>query len=113
MREHGVALDFIGKVFVNCSKLKTDGKTFCIDDFRYIILFICCLHYRRVAKGEPGGMGSIFEIFPNARHATDVTFQQLNRPVGNMQERRKLSSDKNKFCGLKFDVSIISTGFAI
>ena len=50
--------------------------------------------------------------FPYARCATDVTFQQANRPSGNVAEGKKYYSGKHKLYGFKVEVSVLPTGIA-
>ena len=54
-----------------------------------------------------------FESFPCALYATDVTFQQCNRPGGTMGEGKVFFSGKHHLYGLKVEVSVLPTGLAI
>lgn len=53
-----------------------------------------------------------FQYFPTAIEAIDVTFQQANRPSGNMQEGKKYFSGKHKLYGYKVEVAVRPNGFA-
>ncbi|ETP32118.1 hypothetical protein F442_19125 [Phytophthora nicotianae P10297] len=57
--------------------------------------------------------GNTFSHYPCALNATDVTFQQANRPAGNMTEVMPYYSAKHKLYGLKVEVSVNPKGFAI
>ena len=57
--------------------------------------------------------GKTFKNYKYARYATDVTFQQSNRPTGNMQEGKKYFSGKHKLYGYKTEVSVLRIGLAI
>ncbi|KAJ0398993.1 hypothetical protein P43SY_003598 [Pythium insidiosum] len=57
--------------------------------------------------------GRRFDCFPSALYATDVTFQQSNRPTGNMAEGKVYFSGKHKLYGLKVEVSVCPSGLAI
>ena len=47
--------------------------------------------------------------FPYARFATNVTFQQCNRPMGNHQESKSYYSAKHKLYGYKVEVPVFPT----
>jgi hypothetical protein len=57
--------------------------------------------------------GRAFVHYPCALYATDVTFQQANRPGGNMAEAMPYYSAKHKLYGYKVEVSVSPRGFAI
>ena len=57
--------------------------------------------------------GRTFRHFAFARYATDVIFQQSNRPVGTMREGKHYYSGKHKLYGLKTEVPVFPTGLAI
>ncbi|GMF58076.1 unnamed protein product [Phytophthora fragariaefolia] len=57
--------------------------------------------------------GHAFENFPSARYATDVTFQQANRPTGGYHHAKKYFSGKHFLYGYKVEVSVLPTGAAI
>ncbi|ETO63278.1 hypothetical protein F444_18992 [Phytophthora nicotianae P1976] len=57
--------------------------------------------------------GNTFSHYPCALYATDVTFQQANRPAGNTTEVMPYYSAKHKLYGLKVEVSVNPKGFAI
>ena len=51
--------------------------------------------------------------FPCAIYATDVTFQQCNRPIGHSGEQNPFYSGKHDLHGLKLVVPVNPRGFAI
>lgn len=53
-----------------------------------------------------------FKNFPCAIEAIDVTFQQSNRPSGNMQEGKRYFSGKHKLYGYKMEVCVRPNGLA-
>ena len=57
--------------------------------------------------------GQVFSTFDFCRYATDVTFQQTNRPSGNMREGKLYFSGKHKLYGYKTEMSVIPRGYAI
>ncbi|KAG4061916.1 hypothetical protein PC123_g3269 [Phytophthora cactorum] len=57
--------------------------------------------------------GNTFVYHPCALYATDVTFQQANRPAGSMAEALPFYSAKHKLYGYKVEVSVSPRGFAI
>jgi len=54
-----------------------------------------------------------FTFHPYALYATVVTFQQTNRPSGNLQEAKVFYSGKHKLYGYKVEVSVLPIGIAI
>ena len=54
-----------------------------------------------------------FKNFPYALYATDVIFQQSNRPSGNLMEGKAYFSGKHKLYGYKTEVSVAPTGYAV
>lgn len=57
--------------------------------------------------------GHTFQHFPCALYATDVTFQQSNRPAGSMAEALPWYSAKHKLYGYKVEVSVNPRGLAV
>ncbi|KAE8955893.1 hypothetical protein PR001_g31928, partial [Phytophthora rubi] len=57
--------------------------------------------------------GHSFKNFPSARYATDVTFQQSNRPTGGYSNAKKYFSGKHHLYGYKVEVSALPIGAAI
>ncbi|ETP41621.1 hypothetical protein F442_11245 [Phytophthora nicotianae P10297] len=57
--------------------------------------------------------GRTFDNFKCARYATDVTFQQSNRPRGNHRESIGYYSGKHHLYGYKVEVSVLPTGLAL
>ena len=57
--------------------------------------------------------GKQFKHHPHALYATDVTFQQTNRPSGNHQESKRYFSGKNRLYGYKVEVSVLPNGLAL
>eukprot|EP00171_Calliarthron_tuberculosum_P022852 IDg22852t1 len=56
--------------------------------------------------------GNTFKNYKYAVEAIDVTFQQTNRPFGNMAEGKKYFSGKHKLYGYKVEVSVRPNGLA-
>jgi len=54
-----------------------------------------------------------FKEFPYCEYGIDVTFQQSNRPSGNMQEAKVYYSGKHELYGFKTEVSVNSRGYAV
>ena len=54
----------------------------------------------------------LFKNQPHALYATDVTFQQTNRPSGNHQESKFMFSAKHKLYGYKMEVLVFPSGLA-
>eukprot|EP00171_Calliarthron_tuberculosum_P021722 IDg21722t1 len=54
----------------------------------------------------------MFKNFLYALEAVDVTFQQANRPCGNMQEGKVYFSGKHKLYGFKVEVAVRPNGLA-
>ena len=60
---------------------------------------------------KPSGMGyRKFDNFPYALYATDVKFQQSNRPGGTFQDAKKYFSGKHHLYGLKVECSVSADG---
>ncbi|GMF65977.1 unnamed protein product [Phytophthora lilii] len=57
--------------------------------------------------------GHTFTHYPCALYATDVTFQQSNRPSGSIAEAMPWYSAKHKLYGYKVEVSVNPRGLAI
>lgn len=55
----------------------------------------------------------LFKKYPYDRYTTDVTFQQCNRPNGNLQVGKKYYSGKDKLYGYKVEGSVLPNGLAI
>ena len=53
-----------------------------------------------------------FKNHPYPLEAVDVTFQQTNRPSGNMQEGKIYFSGKHKLYGYTVEVCVLPTGIA-
>ena len=56
--------------------------------------------------------GLLFKNFPFCLEAVDVTFQEVNRPSGNMQEGKVYFSGKHKLYGYKVEVAVRPNGTA-
>ena len=61
---------------------------------------------------SPIDKDACFKNHPYALEAVDVTFQQTNRPSGNMQEGKICFSRKHKLNGYKVEVCVLPTGIA-
>lgn len=57
--------------------------------------------------------GTLFNNYPEALYATDVTFQQCNRPTGIMEETKVYYSGKHHLYGYKTEMSVLPNGLAI
>ena len=57
--------------------------------------------------------GHVFNFYPMARYARDVTFQTAFRPSGSVEEGTRYSSGKHKLYGFKVEVSVTPNGFAV
>ena len=53
-----------------------------------------------------------FKNFPFVLQAVDITFQQSNRPSGNMQEGKVYFFGKHKLYSFKFEVAVRANGVA-
>lgn len=51
-----------------------------------------------------------FQNFDYARYATDVSFQQLNSPSGNMAKFKNYFSGKQKLYGYNVELSVLHIG---
>lgn len=112
--KHGGQWEIIAKVF----SLK--GPSFERMMTKFIDLLYESLYEALVKRndslfnfGELAQEGKNFRHFPFARYITDVTFQQANRPSGNMQEGKVFFSGKHKLYGFKVEVSVLANGLAI
>jgi len=56
---------------------------------------------------------STFKTYKFALYATDVTFQNANRPGGNHDQAKEFYSNKHKLYGCKTEVSVLPNGVAI
>ena len=56
---------------------------------------------------------TVFKYHRYALYATDVTFQQANRPSGNHEESKKYFSNKHKLYGYKTEASVLPNGLCI
>lgn len=54
-----------------------------------------------------------FRYNPAVRYATDVCFQQSQRPSGSMVEARPCYSGKHKLHGFKFEASVLPNRYCI
>ena len=54
-----------------------------------------------------------FKHHPYAFYATDVTFQQRNRPFGNHQASKRYFSAEHKLYGYNVEVSVFPNGLAL
>ena len=56
---------------------------------------------------------SQLRVYGMARYATDVAFQQSNRPRGNHEEAKGYFGGKHEMYGYKIGVSVLPNGLAI
>ncbi|KAJ0391121.1 hypothetical protein ATCC90586_011652 [Pythium insidiosum] len=106
--------DYLGAMFAQT------GSTFSTRVIDFLeMLRPCLLAKYVVATAERWSMlklsttGNQFHNFPEARYAVDVTFQQTETPGGNFGEKKKFFSKKHGLYGVKVEVSVVPTGFAI
>ena len=66
----------------------------------------------RFSMNEMDENNQLFKHFPFCLKAIDVTFQQANRPSGNMQEGKVSFSGKHKLYMFKVEVAMRPNGFA-
>ncbi len=88
-----------------------------ITGFVNKIVDMCVKHFVMcVAKlstmTAPGECETLFKSFPYALEAIDVTFQEANRPTGNMQEGKVYFSGKHKLYRYKVQVAVRPNGLA-
>ena len=57
--------------------------------------------------------GRRFENYPSALYATDVKFQQANRPTGTFSDAKAYFSAKHGLYGFKFECSVSAAGRAV
>lgn len=112
--KHGGNWDFLAKMF-NCK-----GPNFERLMIKYCKAISPILYKQFVEEAEQRftykrlfDRNRLFANHPSARYATDVCFQQSNRPSGNMQEALPWYSGKHKLYGYKFEASVLSTGMCI
>ena len=112
--KHGGNWDLLGRVF------KIKGPTFerlimifirLITDEFYRQFVVQTMEHHSMTVSEEKAKN--FSNFRYALYATDVTFQNTNRPSGNHEESKKYFSGKHKLYGCKVEVSVLPTGFAI
>ncbi len=111
--KHGGSWDALGTIF--CIK----GPTF-MRLITQCVSKIVPLSVERFVKKYDQKMtmqylnekGQLFINHPYALEAIDVTFQQSNRPSGNMQEGKNFFSGKHKLYGYKVEVAVRPNGFA-
>lgn len=112
--KHAGHWDFLGKMF------HIKGPTF----EKLIYGFLSCIsevlystfvdEFReRATMARAVQQGKLFTEFPYCMYATDVTFQQTNRPSGNIQEAKLYFSGKHKLYGYKTEVSVGPRGYAV
>lgn len=112
--KHGQQWELTARLFkISCSTLERQVTRFLHNISEYI--------YEKFVKRaeEHWTMRKIrtdaraFAHFDYARYATDVTFQQSNRPSGNMTEGKKYFSGKHKLYGYKVELSVLPIGICI
>ena len=111
MLKHGGQLDMLARVF------DMKGPTFEQLVTRFVQLisqFVFACFVEKV--GELRKMADLqksqqtFKAFPEARYATDVTFQQAFRPSRGIEEGKRYFSGKHKLYGYKVEVSVMPNG---
>lgn len=108
--KHGGKWDFLGQMF------KIKGPTFekMIVNFMHVVgpPLVSGL-IEDIRKERRGELVKKFVNFPYASYATDVTFQQCNRPSGNMAEGKKYFSGKHHLYGYKVEASVGPDGICL
>lgn len=112
--KHGETWEFLGQMF----KVKAPNFEKPITNFLNIIsphLYDRLVVYaaKRWTISRMMKDGSVLSNFKFARYTTDVTFQQSNRPSGNMEEGKLYFGGKLKLYGFKTEVSVLPKGIAI
>lgn len=114
MLKHGGSWDFLATMF------RMKGPNFERLVISMVEVISPFLHGEFVAKPEQTFTmtklrqdGTTFSHHKFALYATDVTFQQTNRPSGNHSEAKPMFSGKHKLYGVKTEVSVLPNGFAI
>lgn len=112
--KHGGHWDFLGRMF------RVKGPTFERLITQFISMISAFVYEKYVldvnktwCMKDMTEIGKGFSNYKFARYATDVTFQQSNRPCGNIDEAKKYFSGKHKLYGYKVEVSVLPVGFAI
>ena len=111
--KHGRNWDWTGKIFgvkgltfermiVNCVNIVSE----------YLYNYLVETEARRFSLSDIEEKGKGFYHYPFAKYATDVTFQQSNRSLGNHQESKVYFSGKYKLYGYKCEVSVLPIGIA-
>ena len=113
MLKHGGQWEFLGQTF------KIKGANYERLIMRFVNLVLLDLYEVLVLeKAERWTIARLVEEkrtfgnFPYPRYATDVTFQQANRPSGSVAERKKYYRRKHTLYGFKVEVSVSPTGIA-
>jgi len=111
--KHGGSWDILAQPF------KIKGPTFERMITRFLPIICSKLHKLFVADvastytfDELDSEKKLFKGFKFAVEAVDVTFQQANRPSGNMQEGKRYFSGKHKLYGYKMELTVRSNGLA-
>lgn len=112
--KHGGSWDFLSKMF------KIKGPTFERTVMTFVDVIEPFLFKQSVANWEKKftmdrlmADKTVFKYSKHALYATDVTFQQSNRPSGNHEEAKGYFSGKHKLYGYKNEVSVLPNGLAI
>lgn len=109
--KHGGSWDFLGKMF------RIKGPTFerLATGFIEVLaphaveMFVSVVS-RESSYSAMRGKNVRFSNFPYAVEAIDVTFQQANRPSGNVQEGKVYYSGKHSLYGFKVDMCVRANG---
>ena len=111
--KHGSNWDWTGKIF------GVKGPTFERMIVKYVNIvseylynYLVETEARRFSLSDIEEKGKGFHHYPFAKYATDVTFQQSNRPLGNHQESKVYFSGKHKLYGYKCEVWVLPIGIA-
>ena len=111
--KHGGPQDFLGNMF----RIKGPTSMRLITGFMENIVEKCVNNFvnKHTSNGSMQSLideDACFNNHPYALEAVDVTFQQTNRPSGNMQEGKICFSGKHKLYVYKVEVCVLPTGIA-
>ena len=105
--------DYMGCMFrIKWSVFQSMVKTFLILISEELYEGMVVEQRRRNTMRHFSAANKLFKHHPHALYATDVTFQQTNRPSGNHQESKSMFSVKHKLYGYNMEISVFPTGLA-
>lgn len=98
--EKGTSIESMGKKFILSFADDMTDKFVFLNERKY--------PFFRMIRDK-----KLFRNFTCACYATEMFFQQCNRPSGNMQEGKFYFSGKHKLYGFKTEVSVLPNGLKI